>query len=288
MARGCRLWVLVGVSALCISVFGYAAMAHEPNQTRSDSFSESAAFDVTKALTDSQQAVGRRLADYDFVTSKGELFRLSSAAGKPVIVNLVYTSCIDTCPLTVQALARAVDAAASAVQLDQFTVLTIGFDVHADTPQRMRDFARAQGIDHRNWQFLSADAATIGRLTADLGFLFAPIAGGFEHISQTTVLDREGRVYRHVYGADFSPQQLVEPLKQLVFGGTADAGVLAGLLDRVKLLCTVYDPNTGRYRFSYAIIIELIVGGLSLAAVGGFLARIWLQARHATAARRAP
>jgi protein SCO1/2 len=229
----------------------------------------------------SQQATGRGIADYRFVTSRGEPFRLSATRGKPLVVNLVYTSCSDACPLTVQTLGRAVDAAASAVGLDGFTVVTIGFDSRADTPQRMHDFARAQGIDYRNWRFLSADPETIERLTAELGFLYAAGVGGFDHLSQTSLIDAEGRVYRQIYGTSFPPQVLVEPLKQLAFGGETSPASLSDLLDRVKLLCTVYDPTTGRYRFSYAIFIEIIAGGLSLAGVGIFLLRLWLQTRHA-------
>jgi protein SCO1/2 len=123
-------------------------------------------------------------------------------------------------------------------------------------------------------------AATVERLSGELGFLAAPTAGGFDHLDQVSLIDKEGRVYRQIYGTDFAPQTLVEPLKLLVFGGDAAPTTFAGLLDRVKLLCTVFDPSTGRYRFSYAIFVEVIAGGLSLAAVGAFLLRLWLQARR--------
>jgi protein SCO1/2 len=245
-------------------------------------------FDEAKATAYSQQAVGRKVGDYSFLTARGGPFQLATTRGKPVVVNLIYTSCRDACPLTVQTLAHAVDVAASAVGLERFTVLTIGFDTRADTPARMRDFAREQGIDHGNWAFLSADAATIERLSAELGFLYVPIAGGFDHLSQTTVVDPEGRIYRQIYGTAFSPQLLVEPLKELIFSGEANSTGFSGLLKRVKLLCTVYDPNSGRYRFSYAIFMEIMVGGLSLVAVGAFIVRAWLQFRRATLARRGP
>ena len=236
--------------------------------------------DQAKAMEYSQNAIGRRLGDYRFVTSRGETLRLSATRGKPLVINLVYTSCSDACPLTIQTLKRAVDVAGSAVGAESFAIVTIGFDVRTDTPQRLHDFARARGIDDRQWRFLSADAATIAALTADLGFLYTAKAGGFDHLAQTSLIDGKGRVFRQIYGTTFPPQLLVEPLKQLVFDAEANPTSLSGLLERVKLLCTVYDPTTGRYRFSYAIFIEVIVGGLSLLAVGILLLRLWLQTRR--------
>jgi protein SCO1/2 len=259
---------------------GGSAPAHEAEEGRQGDRTGSALFDQAEALELSRQAIGHRLSDHRFVTSRGETFQLASTRGKPLVVNLVYTSCSDACPLTVQTLARAVDVASSAVGRESFAVITIGFDSRVDSPQRMHDFARSQGIDQPNWQFLSADRATIERVTNELGFRYAPAAGGYQHLSQTSLIDAEGRVYRQIYGTSFAPQALAEPLKRLVFGGDVSTAGLSGLLDRVKLVCTVYDPTSGRYRFSYAIFIEIIVGGLSLGAIGVFLLRLWLQERR--------
>ncbi|HYM02331.1 MAG TPA: SCO family protein [Stellaceae bacterium] len=270
--------ILAGIGVVGL-LAGPRGLAHETPQGGADGGARAILFDQPKALAYSQQAIGRKLDDYRFVTSRGEAFQLSATRGKPLVVTLIYTSCTDACPLTVQTLARAVEVAASAVKPDSFTVLAIGFDSHADTPQRMHEFARRQGIDDRTWRFLSADAATIDGLTKELGFLYAANAGGFDHLSQTSLVDAEGRVYRQIYGTNFAPQLLVEPLKELVFGSAANSSGLSGLLDRVKLLCTVYDPTSGRYRFSYAIFVEIIVGGLSLAAVAAVVLRLWLQAR---------
>lgn len=281
-----RHWAALGMiiaAGIAMAPLERGAAAHgaAPDGERPDA--RAVLFDPAKAMALSQSAIGRRLGDYRFVTARGETFRLSAALGKPLVVNLVYTSCSDACPLTIQALKRAVDVAASAVGAESFAVVTIGFDTRSDTPQRLRDFARAQGIAAGNWRFLSADPATIEGITAELGFLYASNAGGFDHLAQTSLIDAEGRVYRQIYGTNFPPQLLVEPLKQLLFGAETSPASLSGLLDRVKLLCTVYDPSTGRYRFSYAIFIEIIVGGLSLAGIGTLLLRLWLQTRRAPA-----
>lgn len=221
----------------------------------------------------SQAAIGRQLGNHVLLDDDGAVVDLAAYRGKPLVVNLVYTSCADICPMVVQNLSRAVDAAQAALDADSFAVVTIGFDAVHDTPTRMAAFARSQGIDQPNWRFLSADKETIGKLSEELGFIFYASPKGFDHVAQTTVVDRDGRIYRQVYGADFEIPALVEPLKDVVFGRGGAITGLDGLLDRIRLFCTVYDPLRDRYRFSYTIFITIIGGALSLGAVGVVLLR---------------
>ncbi|MBM3557277.1 MAG: SCO family protein [Alphaproteobacteria bacterium] len=227
----------------------------------------------------SQDAIGRHVGDASFVDSDGKARRLADFAGKPVLVSLIYTSCHHTCPLITHSLARAVDAADQAFGADAYTVLTVGFDVANDKPERMRAYARSNGVGRKGWHFLSTDKENVGRLAADLGFLFEPSPRGFEHLTQTSILTADLRVYRQVYGDDFKASAIGDPLKGLLFGAKVDFTRGATLWDRIKLICTVYDPNIDRYRFSYAIFIGLGIGFLSLAGVGYFLARSWWRIR---------
>lgn len=240
----------------------------------------SAKLDEAAALAESQLALGREVGDLSFVNSQGKPVRLRDFRGRPVVLNLIYTGCGDTCPVVVERVAQAVEVADKALGKGRFVVVTAGFDSRSDTPRQLRAYADAHGIDRADWELLSAPAPTIDRLAADTGFSFIARAGGFDHVSQTTLLDPEGRVYRQIYGIDFPPQALVEPLKQLLYGQRSDGGI-AGLVNRVRLLCTVYDAAAGRYRFSYAIFIEIIVGAACLSAVGAFALRLWLQHRRA-------
>jgi protein SCO1/2 len=239
--------------------------------------------DADAAVRYSQAAVGRELGNHMLRDDDGAPVQLAAYRGKPLIVNLVYTSCADICPMVVQTLSRAVDAAQEALGANSFAVVTVGFDAAHDTPARMDAFARSQGISQSNWRFLSADKATIDKLAEELGFVFYPSPQGFDHVAQTTVVDRDGRIYRQIYGADFEVPAVVEPLKDVVFGRNSAITGLDGLLDRIRLFCTVYDPLRDRYRFSYTIFISIIGGALSLGTVGVILARALFRLwRHET------
>jgi protein SCO1/2 len=234
-----------------------------------------AVLDEAEALRIGQAAIGHRLDDHRFHDTERREVTFADFRGKPVVVNLVYTACSNVCPLVIQTLYDAVERAQEALGQESFAVVTIGFDSIHDTPERMRAYARSQGIDLPGWRFLAADADTIERLTDQLGFVVFPSAQGFDHMAQTTIVDQDGVIYRQVYGGDFEVPAIVEPLKQLVFGRRSDWTSIEGLVNRVRLFCTLYDPRSERYRFDYSVVIGILIGAGSLSAVAIFLVREW-------------
>ncbi len=236
-------------------------------------------YDRSDALDYSQAAIGRGLDDHRLRDVRGQTFELSQLRGRPLVVSLIYTSCHHVCPLITRNLAATVDVAREALGDDSFSVVTVGFDWKVDSPDRMRQFAAQQAVDDDGWHFLAADASTIDALSENLGFLFYASAKGFDHLAQTTVVDSDGKIYRQVYGVDIDTQSLVEPLKELVFDTPRSAGFIEHWISTFKLFCTVYDPNSDRYRFDYSIFMTLFAGFLSLGAIATFIVREWRRAR---------
>jgi protein SCO1/2 len=235
--------------------------------------------DDTAALATSQAAISRQLDDYRFVDQRGQAFQLSSLRGKPVVLSLVYTSCYYVCSGLTVHLRDVAKVAWRALGPDSFTVLTVGFDTPNDTPARMRLYAQERGARMPGWYFASTDAATLERLVRDVGFTYRRSPKGFDHITQTTVIDGTGRVTLQVYGQEFNPPNLVEPLKRLVRGQELERGTLAGLVRSVQLFCTIYDPASGRYRFDYSIVADAIAGILALGMVAVVIAVSWRNSR---------
>jgi protein SCO1/2 len=240
-----------------------------------------AAYAADKTVQVSQAAVGNTLQDFEFTDSHGRPVSLSRYHGKPLLVSLIFTSCHHVCPAITKHLASAVDAAREALGEDSFRVITVGFDTPVDTPDAMRVFANQQDIDDPDWDFLSASAVTMAGLVENVGFVYFPSPRGFDHVNQVTVVDRDGVVYRQVYGAAFDLPWLVEPLKELVFNRPQPGShFTSDLLGRIKLFCTVYDPNTGRYKFDYSLFVGMGVGVLSVLAVFAYLLLEFLRARR--------
>ena len=230
--------------------------------------------DPVRAIAYSRSAIGNALSDHDLTDSHGEPFNLGSARGRPLVVSMVFTACDVSCPVIIETLADAVRDARGVLGPGSFSVVTIGFDTRNDTPEMMRSFAKAHGVSDDDWTFLSGDADTISAIMRELGFIATGSPRGYDHVSQVSVVDADGVVRQHVYGASFESPALVEPLKQLTRGGpfTRLSGVEAAI-EKIRLFCTFYDPRTGRYEVDYSIVLSIIIGSVILLLMGGVIAR---------------
>lgn len=250
-----RLWrrVLL-VLALVAAPLGWAA----------DAPAVKSGLDGAHALNVSQEAIGRQIGEHVLLNREGKPVALSAYRGKPLLVSFIYTGCFAICPTTTRSLQKAVEELQKAVGPNQFEVVSVGFNQPEDSPQALKSFARQNGISNPNWDFLSPPIATVGALARDFGFVFAATPAGFDHVLQVSVLDREGRIVHQVYGEKLAAGDLGEPLKMLLAGKTfqPSSTMLSNLMDRVRILCTVYDPRTGGYRVDYSLPLQ-IAGGIT-------------------------
>jgi protein SCO1 len=254
-------------AALCVAALCTGAQIAVADLAQQGSAS---ALNADAAIRASQAAIGRSLADYALVDANGRTVRLSSYRGRPLLINFVYSGCFEICPTATRNLKRAVEAAQGVLGADAFRVASIGFNLPFDTPDALRAFARQQGADLKGWDFLSPQPAELKALTRDLGFSYAPTPRGFDHVLQISVVDADGRIYRQIYGEAVSVPQVVGALKELITGARRESETLSGFIERVRILCTVYDPASGTYRVKYSIFFELGGGLVGLIAIAWF------------------
>lgn len=243
------------------------------------SFSASA-FDGKLALRESQAAIGRTLGEYGFRDSEGKAVRLSELRGKPLVVHFIYTGCFQVCPASTQFMAKAVAEAERAIGPGSFRVATIGFNLPFDHPAAMKDFGRKFGLSSPSWLFLTPQADEVERLAAELGFRYEPTAAGFDHLLQATIVDQGGRIYRQVYGDAFDPPLFVGPLLELAQNAPLEQSTFGSMLEKARILCTVYDPVAGRYRLNYVVLVELLVGASVMLGGLGFVGYEWRRRRR--------
>lgn len=243
--------------------------------------------DAREALVASQWVVGTTIGDFTLLDREGRPVRLSQYRGKPLLVSFIYTACFQVCPLTTKTLQKAVESGREYFGTDQYNVVSIGFNQPADSPQAMKAFALQHRIGSPNWNFLSAPAAIVGTLTREFGFVYAPTQAGFDHLLQVGVVDASGRLVTQVYGDDFSADRLGEPLRRLLADQPLPAQLsLADIVEKVRVLCSVYDPKSGTYRVSYSLAFE-VAGGVTFAiAMLWFFALEWRERRRLRRLRR--
>lgn len=229
--------------------------------------------DEKAAMELSQSVIGKSVDDHVLLDRQGRPTPLSSYRGKPLLVNFIYTACFQVCPVTTRNLQQAVESTVNVLGPDRFNLVSIGFNQPFDSPQAMKAFASQYGIHLPNWEFLSPAAAIVGELTQNFGFSYVATSTGFDHLNQVTIVDPNGKIVRQVYGETFTAADLAEPLKAMITGAPLppQTNTLAEIVDRVRILCSVYDPISGKYRTNYALYFE-IAGFISF-----MIFMIWLS-----------
>nr|WP_306264509.1 SCO family protein [Pararhizobium sp. IMCC3301] len=273
------------IRSLCIlwmAALSYGAQAQTVDQPPE-------ALDAEQVYRISQDAIGRQVGNHVLRDQRGAPLSLADLRGRPLVISLIYTSCSSICPVTTDHLVNAVKDARKVLGEKSFGVLSFGFDASGDKPAQLRAFAISHGLRQLDdWRVASADAETTEALVKDLGFSWRAAAGSFDHPSQTTILDANGKVYRQLYGETFPLPVFMEPLKDLILGKTLRSAAPADLWNRLTFLCTVYNPLTRAYRFDYGIFFGIFFGAVSLLLTALVILRLWLERRRAGRYRAAP
>lgn len=244
--------VLCLAAGLLLPVFSFAS-----------SSSADMGLDRELALKASQAVIGTKIGDHTLLDREGKPVRLSSYRGKPLLVSFIYTGCFQVCPSTTRSLQETVQGLQKTFGTNKFNVVSIGFNQPDDSPIALKTFAAQYQINQPNWEFLSPSMSTVEAIARDFGFVYAATPAGFDHVLQVSLLDGDGRIVRQVYGEGIPPAELGEPLKMLLSGEPFEPSMmLDGVMDRIRILCTVYDPKTGDYVVDYTLPIQ-IAGGVT-------------------------
>ncbi|MFA7667890.1 MAG: SCO family protein [Burkholderiaceae bacterium] len=275
-------WLFLGAGMLvwflCIgSVFAATGVAAAPRAP-----GELPSIDETYAIRLADAAVGRMVPNFKFRDRNGKPVRLSDYRGKPLLVSFIYTGCFEICPAQTRALYEAVKGLDNMLGENQFNIISIGFNQPFDDPQAMRAFAAQHRIKHRNWEFLSPDVDDVEALTHAFGFSWVMTPAGFEHVLGVTVVDTEGRIHSQVLGDALRAERLGTPLRRLLLYEQPQvlSSTVNHLIERVRILCTVYDATTGEYRYDWKLILQLVSGLLFFLTMFIWLFGEWRRQRR--------
>jgi protein SCO1/2 len=153
----------------------------------------------------------------------------------------------------------------------EFDVVLVSFDPRdtaADAAEKKRSHLQYWSTETTagGWHFLTADEATIRRVTSAAGFTYQwdDRTQQFAHVSGLLVATPDGKLSRYFYGVEYSPKELRLALVE------SGEGRVGSVIDELLLYCFHYDPEAGRYG---AVIMNLIrLGGVvTLAVMAGFI-----------------
>jgi protein SCO1/2 len=172
---------------------------------------------MTTPVASTLVPLGEVIPDFALVNQHDERVTLSGLRGKVVVVTFIYTRCPlpDYCPRMIANLTAVRDRFRKRLGSDVM-LLTVTFDPQYDTPERLKDFARAQKVDVVGWHFLTGDAEGIKQVCEAFGVEYWPDSGLITHTLQTAVIDREGRLAAAVEGKGFTGRQIADLVDEIL------------------------------------------------------------------------
>ncbi len=130
----------------------------------------------------------------EWTTQEGQRESLGALRGRPVVAAMVFTSCTDMCPLTIEHI-RHIQDEVNRLALGPVRYVLWSFDSQRDTPKRLKDYAQSRGLEPENWTLMQGDPAAVRDLAAVLGISYRRDANGdYDHSFAITLLDRDGNI----------------------------------------------------------------------------------------------
>ncbi|MFQ5567684.1 MAG: SCO family protein [Paracoccaceae bacterium] len=160
------------------------------------------------------QAFNRETPAFTLSGADGNLVRPADLSGKVVVLHFVYASCPDVCPLHAEKLAEVQEMVNRTPMKDLVQFVSITTDPGNDTPDLLRDYGPAHGLDAANWMFLTIAPGQPEDTTRDLaksfGHRFDVVDDGAQvHGVVTHVIDMTGGWRANFYGLRFDPTNMV-------------------------------------------------------------------------------
>ncbi|MFP5304991.1 MAG: SCO family protein [Gammaproteobacteria bacterium] len=187
-----------------------------------------------------EQRSGAQLPlDLRYVDARGRRVALGDYFGAdPVVLVLGYYECPRLCSTLMDGVLlglREVDL--------PYRVVGVSIDPRETADIAARRQAAYARLTPAVPALLTGDAASIRRLADTVGYAYRydAVRDEYAHPAGFVVATPGGRVSRYFFGVRYAPRDLHLALVE------ASAGRLGSLADRLVLLCSHYDPQTGRY-----------------------------------------
>jgi protein SCO1 len=147
-----------------------------------------------------------------FQTEDKKNVTLSSFAGKPTVVGMIFTHCTYACPRLTADIKNIEEKLKS--ENGKVNYLLVSFDSQRDLPEQLKKFAHANELDN-NWSLLHGNENAVRTLSVLLNVQFEKDAeGNFSHSNIISVLDKSGVLVFQKEGLSADPVEIIGTIKQ--------------------------------------------------------------------------
>jgi protein SCO1 len=137
-----------------------------------------------------------KVPDFEFINQEGELVNNATYANKVYVVEFFFSTCPSICPIMNQ---KMVTLQNSFFGNPAFGIASISITPEIDSPEVLKEYAKNNGITHKNWHLLTGKSQEVVYDLSTKGFKLyvgkgEESHGGFEHSGLFALVDKEGYI----------------------------------------------------------------------------------------------
>ncbi|MDH4290080.1 MAG: SCO family protein [Aquincola sp.] len=162
-------WIRPGLAAAGLAL-ALTAGAHDDKPAGASTQKQPAAASQGPAAAPGTRDARAYFTDLELVTHDGRKVRFYSdmLEGRTVLINVIYTTCKDACPLITQKLNEVRALIGEQFGRDVWFV-SLTSDPERDSPAALRSFAQKQSADLAGWTFLTGNPKHVEQILRKLG-----------------------------------------------------------------------------------------------------------------------
>ena len=173
-----------------------------------------------------------KVPDFEFINQDEKVITNKDYDGKVYVVEFFFATCPTICPLMNQ---KMVEIQNEFMGNPNFGIASFSITPDIDTPHQLKEYAKNNGINHKNWHLLTGKGEDVVYDLSNEGFkLYAGKGevshGGFEHSGLFALVDKDGYI-RSRYDENGNPILYYRALDEHGFGDQ-----ITELKEDIKLL----------------------------------------------------
>ena len=196
--------------------------------------------------------------DVEFKDDAGKTVKIGDYFGKrPVILVMPFFRCAGTCILEMEGMIKVANAINPSIGKD-YEVVVVSLDPR-ETPELaaikkrdyLHDYDRPGAAD--GLHCLTGTRESIAKLAQGVGFRFFydPRSGSPVHSTGLMISTPRGKLSRYLLGVDYAPRDLNLALVE------AGDNRIGSLSEKFTLLCSQYDPRSGKYTVAVVRLLQV-------------------------------
>ncbi|MBP1989731.1 SCO family protein [Paenibacillus eucommiae] len=161
----------------------------------------------------------KKAPDFTLSSLDGKQVQLSDSAKKVRLVEFLFTSCPDICPITTYNMVRLQEELKQDKQWgNEVQFISITFDPERDTPEVFKEYGDRMGMDYEGWTLLTGTEAETSAVAKSFGVLVQKMPDGqFAHsVTSLFVIDGSGEIRKiFAMGEDMDNEEILKTIRQI-------------------------------------------------------------------------